>query len=90
MFIKISTFSLIPVETGLNATAATAEEPHSSKPNVANCPVTQEHWERLMNKSLSGSEFELIMHSHTFPSADTLTRQIEDDENKDAKTPMSV
>lgn len=54
-------------QSGLNATPAAAEQLHSSKPNVANCPVTQEQWERLVNKSLSGSEFELIMHSNTFP-----------------------
>lgn len=32
------------------------------------CPTTPEHWDQLINKTLSGSEFDLIVHHpETFP-----------------------
>lgn len=40
------------------------------------CPTTQEQWDQLVNKSLSGSDFDLMIHH--------------DDNNKDVQTPTSV
>lgn len=40
------------------------------------CPTTQEQWDRLVNKSLSGSDFDLMIHNGT--------------QGKDVQSPSSV
>lgn len=32
--------------------------------NINECPATPEQWDMLINKSLSGSEFDLIVHGN--------------------------
>lgn len=61
--------------------------------NMADCPTTQEQWDRLVNKSLSASEFDLLVHSNSLPSLDTLDKlekDEEDDDGKDLKSPTTV
>lgn len=35
---------------------------------VGDCPSTPEHWDRFIEKSLSASEFDLIVHGNQSPS----------------------
>lgn len=35
---------------------------------ITECPATPDQWDRLINKSLSGSEFDLIVHGSSLPN----------------------
>lgn len=51
------------------------------------CPTTQEHWDRLVNKSLSGSDFDLMIHNNSDPSTNPTDFE---QGNSDLKSPTSV
>ncbi|GLV37940.1 subdued [Carabus blaptoides fortunei] len=74
--------------TGLTESVPKINE--SRKINIVDCPTTQEQWDRLVNKSLSGSEFDLIVHSNSQPSLDTIDKLNNDGEDIDLKSPTSV
>lgn len=53
---------------------------------VAECPATPEQWDHLINKSLSGSDFDLMIHDEDNREANDVIY----DKRKDPNTPTSV
>lgn len=48
-----------------------ARQPKMTRDTIADlneCPATPSQWERLINKSLSGSEFDLMVHGDSLPN----------------------
>lgn len=53
--------------------------------DTEDCPATPEGWDRLISKSLSGSEFDLIFHhSNSYPN------NLNKNEANNIKSPTSV
>lgn len=47
------------------------EHPKISRDTIAEiteCPATPDQWDRLINKSLSGSDFDLMVHGNSLPN----------------------
>lgn len=53
---------------------------------ITECPATPDQWERLINKSLSGSDFDLMVHGNSLPNLSSVTEKTEQNQN----TPTSV
>lgn len=65
------------------------EQPKMTRDTIAElteCPATPDQWDRLINKSLSGSDFDLIVHGNSLPNVYVAS----DRTGEDLKTPTSV
>lgn len=54
-----------------NAAQVNNQQPKISPDTIAEmteCPATPDQWSRLINKSLSGSEFDLIVNGNSLPN----------------------
>jgi anoctamin-1 len=52
--------------------------------NIGECPATPEQWDRLLSKSLAGTDFDLMVHSNSYPP------QTEGNQANSEQTPTSL
>jgi hypothetical protein len=52
--------------------------------NIRECPATPEQWDRLLSKSLAGTDFDLMVHSNSYPP------QTEGNRANSEQTPTSL
>lgn len=65
------------------------EQPKMTRDTIAElteCPATPDQWDRLINKSLSGSEFDLMVHGNSLPNVYVASEKA----GGDVKAPTSV
>lgn len=53
---------------------------------LTECPATPDQWDRLINKSLSGSEFDLMVHGSSLPNMYVASNK----PDEDLKSPTTV
>lgn len=53
---------------------------------ITECPATPDQWDRLINKSLSGSDFDLMVHGNSLPNVYISNEKFEEN----LKSPTSV
>lgn len=65
------------------------DQPKISRDTIAEiteCPATPDQWDRLINKSLSGSDFDLMVHGNSLPNVYVASEKTE----TNLKSPTSV
>lgn len=65
------------------------QHPNISRDTIAEiteCPATPDQWDRLINKSLSGSDFDLMVHGNSLPNVYISNEKVEEN----VKSPTSV